>query len=77
MVVVNRTLKKYTSLNNMEHHSNIVHPTVDANNFKLNSSMMQQNQFSNSLTYDSNLHLSIFVEYCDTLKMNRVTNNTI
>jgi len=39
--------------------------------------MIQQNQFFGFLTNDRNLHLTIFLEYCDTLKMNGVTNNDI
>ncbi|XP_020245227.1 uncharacterized protein LOC109823363 [Asparagus officinalis] len=39
--------------------------------------MVQQNQFGGGATEDPNLHLSIFLEYCDTLKLNGVTNDAI
>ncbi|KEH18802.1 hypothetical protein MTR_8g028605 [Medicago truncatula] len=46
-------------------------PTVEANNFELKPYfpfMAQQNQFFCVPTDDPNLHLAIFLEYCDTFK---------
>ena len=46
---------------------------VAANNFELKPaliSMVQQSQFVGSATKDPNLHLSVFLEVCDTLKIN-------
>lgn len=81
MVESNRTnIKDYTSPNNTELHSSIVRFRVDVNNFELKLFlllMVYHNQFSNSPRDDLNLHLSIFIEYCDILKMNEVTNDAI
>ena len=38
---------------------------------------MQQNQFSGNPTEDPNLHLSVFVQYADTVKANGVTSEAI
>lgn len=51
-------------------------PTIEANNSGLKStflSMVQQNQFGGSSIEYPNLHLSVFLEYCDTLKINQVS----
>ena len=40
-------------------------------------SMVQQAQFGGSLMEDPNLHLSIFLEVCDTLKLNGVSIDAI
>ena len=53
--------------------SSITRLTIDANNFELKPaliSMVQQSQFGGTPLEDSNLHLSIFLEVCDTLKFN-------
>ena len=39
--------------------------------------MVQQAQFSGSPLDDSNIHLVMFLEICDTVKMNGVTEDTI
>lgn len=39
--------------------------------------MVQQNQFGGAPTEDLNAHLSSFLEICDTVKMNGVTENAI
>jgi len=60
--------------------SSIARPAVDANNFELKPtlfSMVQQCQFGGTPMEDPNLHLSVFLEVCDTLKLNGVSNNTI
>jgi len=52
--------------------SSIARPAVDANNFELKSafiSMVQQSQFGGTPLEDLNLHLSVFFEVCDTLKL--------
>lgn len=75
-----RTLKDFAAPNTNGLHSSITRPTVEANNFELKPSllsMVQQNQFGGSSTDDPNLHLSVFLEYCDTLKMNGVTADAI
>ena len=39
--------------------------------------MVQQAQFSRSPLDDPNIHLAMFLEICDTVKMNDVTEDTI
>ena len=76
----NKTLKDFTVPNAQGLHSSITRPTVEANNFELKPaflSMVQQNQFGGSPTDNPNLHLSIFLEYCDTLKLNGVSLDAI
>lgn len=61
-------------------HSSIVNPTIQANNFELKSSLLQtveHNEFSSSWTEDPNLHLSVFIQYTDTLKNNDVDPEAI
>ncbi|XP_020262408.1 uncharacterized protein LOC109838369 [Asparagus officinalis] len=76
----NQLLKDFAAPNAQGTQSSITRPNVEANNFELKPSllsMVQQNQFGGGATEDPNLHLSIFLEYCDTLKLNGVTNDAI
>ncbi|KAM0933256.1 putative retrotransposon gag domain-containing protein [Dioscorea sansibarensis] len=76
----NKTLKDFAGPNAQGLHTSITRPTVEAKNFELKPtllSMVQQNQFGGSPTEDPNLHLSVFLEYCDTLKLNRVSPDGI
>jgi len=60
--------------------SSIARPNVDANNFELTPtliSIVQQSQFGGTLLEDPNLHLSIFLQVCDTLKLNAVSTDAI
>ena len=60
--------------------SSMHRPTVDANNFELKLTlilMVQQSQFGGMPLEDPNLHLSVFSEVCDTLKLNRVYTDAI
>ena len=60
--------------------SSISKPTVEVSNFELRPtliSMVQQSQFGGSPMEDLNLHLSIFLEVSDTLKLNRVSTDAI
>lgn len=71
----NRSLKEFTIPSNEKPHSSIIRPAIAANNFEVKLSllhMVQLNQFSGSPTDDPNLHLSVFVEYRDTLKCNEM-----
>jgi len=55
-------------------------PPVTAHNFELKPaliSMVQQSQFGGSLMEDLNLHLSVFLEGCDTLKINGASTDAI
>jgi len=60
--------------------SSIARPNVDANNCELKSaliSIVQQSQFGGTPLEYPNLHISVFLEVCDTLKLNRVSTNAI
>ncbi|KAJ8767027.1 hypothetical protein K2173_012538 [Erythroxylum novogranatense] len=73
-------LRDYAEPGIQESTSGIRNPTVDANNFELKPaliSMVQQSQFGGSPVEDPNMHLTIFLEVCDTLKMNGVTSDAI
>lgn len=63
-----------------EPHPSIANPAIQANTFKLKPSVLQivrQNQFSGSHKEDPNLHISVFIQYTDTLKSNGVNPDTI
>ena len=75
-----RALRDYAAPSQDEPHSSIAPPAIEANNFELKPSLLQavqQNQFSGNLTEDPNLHLSVFVQYADTVKANGVTSEAI
>jgi len=60
--------------------SSITRPNVEVDNFELKLaliSMVQQCQFGGTPWEDPNLHLSVFLEVCDTLKLNEVSIDTI
>ena len=63
-----------------KNNSGIRRQTINANNFELKSgliSMVQQAKFSGSPLDDPNIHLKMFLEICDTVKMNGVTEDII
>lgn len=63
-----------------ELHCSIVHPPVTNNYFKLKPyliGMVQQNQFDGLPSKNLNLHLSLFVNKCGTVKANGVDQNAI
>lgn len=71
-VVDTKPFKEYAIPTEEESHYSIVHPLIVANNFEIKLSlvdMVQQIQFSRLPIENSNLHLSIFVEFCDTLNL--------
>ena len=75
-----RTLKDYVWPVVNENNSGIRRQTINANNFELKPaliSMVQQAQFSGSPLDDPNIHLKMFLEICDTVKMNGVTEDII
>jgi len=76
----NRPLKDFVVPSQDEPHSSIVNPTIQDNNLELKPSLLQivqQNQFSGNSTEDLNLHLSVFVQFTDTLKCNVVDPEAI
>ena len=63
-----------------EEFSAVRQPTVDANNFELNPSlitMVQQHQFTGHLTEDPNEHLGRFLRMENTVKLNGVRPEVI
>jgi len=55
-------------------------PAVDASNFELKSAliaMVQQSRFGGTPLEDPNLHISVFLEVYDTLKLNGVSSDAI
>ena len=77
----NCTIKEYATSSKTEPHSVILPPTIEDNNFELKPALLnnivQQNQFSGSATDDPNLHISIVLQYCGTVKLNGVTPEAI
>lgn len=72
----NRPLKYYDIPSQAGPHNIIVAHAINRNDFELKPfmlSIVQQNQFSGSLTDALNLHLSVFVQYADTVKANGVS----
>ena len=54
--------------------------TINANNFELKPAlinMVQQNQYGGLAHEDPNIHLATFLEICDTVKMNGITEDAI
>ncbi|XP_045800522.1 uncharacterized protein LOC123894544 [Trifolium pratense] len=75
-----RPLRSYAIPSQEEPHNSIAAPAIEANNFELKPSLLsavQQNQFSGNPTDDPNLHLSIFLQYADTVKANGVCPEAI
>ena len=66
-----RTLRDFVSLGVQGIASSIARPAVDANNFELKPTLIstvQQSQFDGTPLDDPNVHLSVFLEMCDTLE---------
>ena len=56
--------------------SKVVEPAIQANNFELKPAlinMVQQSRFGGSAVEDPHEHITTFLEYCNTLKCNGVT----
>ena len=74
-----RTLSDYVTPGAHSQIPGITIPPVAAN-FELKPaliSMVQQSQFGGSTMEDPNLHLSVFLEVCDTLKINGASTDAI
>jgi len=68
-----RTLPDYVTLGAQTKTPSIAVSLVVVNNFELKLAlifMVQQSQFGGTPMEDPNLHLSIFLKVCDTLKIN-------
>jgi len=75
-----RTLQDFITPGVQGVSSSIARPTMEVNNFELRPtliSMVKQSQFGDSPMEDPSLHLSIFLEVCDTLKLNGVSIDAI
>jgi len=58
----------------------IARPTIDAINFEHELALLsrtQPYQFGGTALEDPNLHLSVFLEVCDTLKLSRMSTYAI
>ncbi|XP_027171773.1 uncharacterized protein LOC113771386 [Coffea eugenioides] len=75
-----RILRDFALSGSQDSQTSIVRPTVNANNFEIKSSliqMVQQSQYGGNATEDPNSHLSTFLEICDTIKFNGVSDDAI
>jgi len=75
-----KTLRKFVTLWVQDITSSIARLNVEVNNFDLKPTlilMMQESQFGGTLMKDPNLHLSVFLEVCNTLKLNGVLSDYI
>lgn len=69
----NKPLKDYASQSTKGLRNSIKRPLIVTNNFELKSSLLsmtQQNQFGGAPMDKPNLHLEVFLEFCETLKFN-------
>jgi len=75
-----RMIRDFITLGVQGITSSIATPNVKAYTFELKLAfifMVQQAQFGGALMEDPNLNISIFLEVCDTLKLNGVSTNSI
>ncbi|XP_048494419.1 uncharacterized protein LOC104887343 [Beta vulgaris subsp. vulgaris] len=75
-----KPLRDYAMPNASGASSSIVRPTISANNFELRPALIQiiqQDQFSGLDNEDPNEHITTFLEKCDTVKLNGVTDDVI
>jgi len=75
-----RTLSDFVTPGVQGIASSIAYPDVDANSFELKPtliSMVQQSQSGGTPLEDPNLHLLVFLEVCDMLKLNEVSSDVI
>ena len=74
------TLIDYAMPNIAGARTSIVRPTVNANNFEIKHGliqMVQQAQFAGENSKDPNEYLANFLEICDTIKINGVSDDAI
>ncbi|XP_048492988.1 uncharacterized protein LOC125493566 [Beta vulgaris subsp. vulgaris] len=75
-----KPLRDYAMSNASGASSSIVRPTISPNNFELRPALIQiiqQDQFSGLDDEDPNEHITTFLEKCDTVKLNGVTDDVI
>ncbi|XP_038973076.1 uncharacterized protein LOC120105078 [Phoenix dactylifera] len=75
-----RLLSDYAVPNINGAQSSIVRPTINANNFEIKLGliqMVQQEQFGGAPAENPHAHLANFLEICDTIKMNGVSDDAI
>ncbi|KAI3450351.1 hypothetical protein Pfo_007016 [Paulownia fortunei] len=75
-----RAIRDYFQPTMNQNYSRIARQPINANNFELKPAligMVQQNQFGGSAVEDPNAHLAIFLEICNTIKINRVPDDAI
>ncbi|XP_027368307.1 uncharacterized protein LOC113874269 [Abrus precatorius] len=75
-----RTLGDYGVPNMHGYSSSIVRPTIQANHFEIKSALLhlvQQDQFSGLISNDLNLHIYNFLQLCDTIRINGVSEDAI
>ena len=75
-----RTLRDYFWPVVNDNYSGICRHAINANNFELKLAlinMVQQNQYGGLPSEDPNVHLAMFLEVCDTIKMNGVPEDVI
>ena len=75
-----RLLRNFTLSGGDGLQISIMRTTVNANNFEIKPSliqMVQQSQYGGNVTNDPNSHLSTFLEICDTIKLNGVSDDAI
>ncbi|KAK5785247.1 hypothetical protein PVK06_039814 [Gossypium arboreum] len=76
-----RTMYDYAKPNLTRTESCIVRPAIDANNFELKPNTIQMIQqfvqFDGLQDEDANNHLANFLEFCDSFKINGVSDNVI
>ena len=60
--------------------ANVIQPTIAANNFEIKPAlitMVQQSRFGGSALEDPHEHITQFLEYCNTVKINGVPADSI
>jgi hypothetical protein len=77
---MNRPLRDFIIPKATNIRPSVVAPAIAANNFELKANlitMAQQNQFSGLPSDDPHLHLTVFLEICDTYKSNGVSDDVL
>ncbi|XP_027368194.1 uncharacterized protein LOC113874171 [Abrus precatorius] len=75
-----RTLGDYGVPNMHGYNSSIVRPTIQVNHFEIKPALLhlvQQDQFYGLISDDPNLHISNFLQLCDTIRINGVSEDAI